>query len=106
MTELVDQEQLPQPGQIVKILRGKDQGQYAVIIRVEDTRFVWIADGDKRRFDQPKKKNVQHLQLQHKISGEVSRSLTESSRVTNAKLRHAVKKFIDSLQSEADEKGE
>ncbi|MVP02234.1 KOW domain-containing RNA-binding protein [Paenibacillus lutrae] len=106
MEKSVDQGSLPQTGQIVKILRGKDQGQYAVIIRVEDSKFVWIADGDKRRFDQPKKKNVQHLQLQLAISGEVSRSLTESSRVTNAKLRHAVNIFIDSLQSDADEKGE
>ena len=55
---------MPQLGQIVKVLRGKDAGQYAVVIGIVDERFVWIADGDKRQFDQPKKKNVLHLQLQ------------------------------------------
>ena len=51
-----------QPGQIVKILKGRDAGQYAVIVSIEDSRFVWIADGDKRKFDGAKKKNVLHLE--------------------------------------------
>jgi large subunit ribosomal protein L14e len=83
----------PQIGQFVKVLRGKDEESYAVIIAIIDDRVVLIADGDKRRFDSPKKKNVLHLQLQPAISQEVLNSLQESGRVTNAKLRYVIQKF-------------
>ncbi|MFF2484089.1 hypothetical protein [Paenibacillus sp. NPDC058071] len=86
-------EKLPQVGQIVKVLRGKDENSYAVVIAIVDERFVMIVDGDKRRFDQPKKKNVLHLELQPVISSEVTSSLLESGRVTNAKLRYVIQKY-------------
>ncbi|UQZ85002.1 hypothetical protein SK3146_04270 [Paenibacillus konkukensis] len=79
---------------------------YAVIINVEDQRFVWIADGGKRKFDQPKKKNLIHLELLQTICSEVVDSLKESGRVTNGKLRFALKKYVDQMKSEAQEKGE
>lgn len=93
-------------GQIVKVLRGRDQGKAAVIVRILDHRFVWIADGDKRKFDQPKKKNVNHLQLTNHISTEVLNSLIESGRVTNGKLRYAINKFLEREQTEAQKGGE
>ncbi|WP_127497514.1 KOW domain-containing RNA-binding protein [Paenibacillus glycanilyticus] len=83
----------PKIGQIVKVLRGKDENSYAVIIEIVDERFVLIVDGDKRRFDQPKKKNVLHLELQPAISSEVTSSLLETGRVTNAKLRYVIQKY-------------
>ncbi|MFD0961966.1 hypothetical protein [Paenibacillus chungangensis] len=83
----------PQIGQFVKVLRGKDANSYAIIIAIVDERFVLIADGNKRRFHQPKKKNVLHLELQPAISPEARDSLKETGRVTNAKLRYAIQKF-------------
>jgi large subunit ribosomal protein L14e len=83
----------PQIGQFVKVLRGKDEASYAIVISIIDEKFVMIVDGDKRRFDQPKKKNVLHLELQPDISPEVTSSLQETGRVTNAKLRHVIQKF-------------
>jgi large subunit ribosomal protein L14e len=91
----------PQLGQIVRILRGRDLNKYAVIIAIVDQRFVWIADGDKRKFDQPKKKNLLHLQLKDAISHEVVNSLLETGRVTNGKLRFTLNKFVQSEQIEA-----
>lgn len=102
----MDSANIPQLGQIVRIVRGKDSRKYAVIINVEDQRFVWIADGDKRKFDQPKKKNLNHLELLQAISSEVVDSLKESGRVTNGKLRFALNKYVEPMKSEAQEKGE
>jgi large subunit ribosomal protein L14e len=84
----------PQIGQIAFVLRGKDEGGYAVVIGIVDERFVLIADGDKKRFDRPKKKNIAHLELQSVISTEVVNSMNETGRVTNAKLRYAIQKFV------------
>lgn len=104
----------PKLGQIAKVLRGRDNGKYAIVIGIVDERFCLIADGDKRKFDQPKRKNINHLDLQEEISSEVVNSLQESGRVTNGKLRYAIGKYIESRipeagsgdQADAQEKGE
>jgi len=98
--------QIPEVGQIVKVLRGRDPGPYAIVIGVVESRFALLADGASRKFDQPKKKNLIHLQLQDAISSEVAASIKETGRVTNAKLRFAIARFMDHLQAEAHEKGE
>lgn len=90
----------PQPGQLVKILRGRELGKYAVIVSILDDRFVSIADGDKRKFDRPKKKNLLHLELQNEISEVVANSLRETGRVTNGKLRFALAKFAEEHEME------
>jgi large subunit ribosomal protein L14e len=96
----------PQVGQIVKVLRGRDPGEYAVVVGIADHRFVWLADGVHRKFDQPKKKNLNHLQIQDTISSEVESSIRETGRVNNGKLRHAIAKFVELMQDEALEKGD
>lgn len=85
----------PRIGQIARMLMGRDAGQFAVIIHVIDQRFVMVADGDRRKFDRPKKKNINHLELFDYISPEVQNSIEETGRVTNGKLRYAVTKFVN-----------
>ncbi|RKN65215.1 KOW domain-containing RNA-binding protein [Paenibacillus ginsengarvi] len=97
---------VPEIGRIVKVLRGREQEQYAVIVQIIDERFVSIADGHKRKFDGSKKKNLLHLELLPEVSGEVAGSIMETGRVTNGKLRFALNKYKLSVQSEAHEKGE
>jgi large subunit ribosomal protein L14e len=89
-------EALPVIGRLVRVLRGKAQGGYAVIIGIVDERFVLIADGDKRRFDDPKKKSLQHLELLPTVGAEVASSIDETGRVTNAKLRYVIQRYTAS----------
>lgn len=102
----MERDKQPQIGQIVRILRGRDFGKFAVIIGLADERFALVADGDKRKFDHPKKKNVLHLQLQDEISEVVVNSLKETGRVTNGKLRYALAKYAETQITEAEAKGE
>lgn len=90
-----ESESVPKPGQFVKILRGKDADHFSLIVEVVDRRFVRIADGERRKYDRAKKKNINHLELLNVVSPEVSRSLQETGRVTNGKLRFAVAKFLE-----------
>ncbi|WP_241158292.1 KOW domain-containing RNA-binding protein [Cohnella candidum] len=80
------------PGDIARSRRGKDEGQLCVVLALDGERFALVADGDKRRFDRPKRKNVLHLEPLGIHSEEVANSLRETGRVTNAKLRFAVSK--------------
>jgi ribosomal protein L14E/L6E/L27E len=91
----VDEVVMPQLGQIVKVLRGKGFNKFAAIVGIVDQRFVLIADGDKRKIDQPKKKNLLHLEPMNFVSSEIVNSIEESGRVTNRKLRYAISKFIE-----------
>ncbi|EIJ79995.1 hypothetical protein PB1_06537 [Bacillus methanolicus PB1] len=99
---MIDYNSGPQVGQIVRITSGRDAGQYAIIIRLgEEEPFVYLADGEKRKFDRPKKKNIQHLQLIQHISPEVQSSIRETGRVTNGKLRFALAKFKNESKLES-----
>ncbi|OEH93211.1 KOW domain-containing RNA-binding protein [Bacillus solimangrovi] len=100
-----ESESSPRIGQLVQVLQGKEIGTYSIVISILDNRFVLIADGDRRKFDRPKKKNVNHLKWFDYISPEVQNSIEETGRVTNGKLRFAVTKFVNEKVTEF-EKGE
>lgn len=87
--------EFPEPlvGQIVQVLKGRETGKYAIIVSVLDDRFVLLADGDKRKFDQAKKKNIQHIRFTGEFAMEVYKSIRESGRVTNSKLRYCLRRF-------------
>ena len=92
-----ESESSPQVGQIVRILQGREAGQYAVVIQIVDDRFILIADGEKRKYDKPKKKNRSHIESMSYVSPEVQNSLLETGRVTNGKLRFALSKFLNEV---------
>ncbi|CQR48501.1 50S ribosomal protein L14e [Paraliobacillus sp. PM-2] len=92
-----DADSYPQIGQVVQILQGREAGQYAIVIGIVDDRFALLADGEKRKYDRPKKKNLNHVMPMNFISPEVQNSLLETGRVTNGKLRFAISKFVNEV---------
>ncbi|MBP0979104.1 MAG: KOW domain-containing RNA-binding protein [Oscillospiraceae bacterium] len=50
-----------QVGRIVISKSGRDKDNWFVVIKVED-QFVYIVDGKIRKLENPKKKNIKHLQ--------------------------------------------
>lgn len=94
---LNESDSAPRIGQVVLINKGRDAGKIAVIIGQIDDRFVLIADGDRRKFDSPKKKNIQHLSCYNYVSREVRNSILQANRVTNRKLRWAINNFVEEV---------
>ncbi|ASS89834.1 MAG: RNA-binding protein [Bacillaceae bacterium] len=90
-----DPESSPQIGQFVLITKGREAGKYAIVVKILDDRFVLIADGEKRKFHSPKKKNIHHLEFFDCVSPEVQNSILETGRVTNGKLRYAISRFVN-----------
>jgi len=84
----------PRLGQIVKVLRGRDAGSLAIVVGYEKPHFVWLADGDQRKMDRPKKKNLKHIQITHTVNHEVAEALETNGRVNNAKLRYALNQYL------------
>ncbi|ADH97686.1 KOW domain-containing RNA-binding protein [Salisediminibacterium selenitireducens] len=90
-----DPESDVQVGELVRILNGRDKDQFACVIEVLDERFVLIADGDKRKVDRAKRKNISHIEPMKIVVPEVRNSIDDTGRVTNAKLRFAISSYLE-----------
>jgi ribosomal protein L14E/L6E/L27E len=82
-----------QPGQIVKILYGREAGNHAVVIDIEQPSFVWVADGKSRPLNKPKKKNVKHIQRTHAVGIKVVNALRQGV-LTNAHIRSDLNQYL------------
>lgn len=54
-------------GQVVRSLKGRDKGQFQVIIDFLDSSHVLVVDGKRRKINSPKKKKIKHLQCTNTI---------------------------------------
>lgn len=74
---------IPQRGQVVRSLAGKDGGRFLVVVATLG-QAVLLADGKGRPLERPKRKNVRHV-------APTDFRLTESEMATNRGLRRALK---------------
>ncbi|WP_339060618.1 KOW domain-containing RNA-binding protein [Tepidibacillus marianensis] len=83
-----------QVGEIVQIIQGREMGKYGIILGFENERFLLIADGDKRKFDKPKKKNIRHVKSTGYVSKDAISSLEETGKLTNGKMRFIIHDYL------------
>ena len=50
-----------EPGRVVISTQGHDAGRWYAVMSVLDERFVTLCDGDTRKLEKPKKKQVKHI---------------------------------------------
>ncbi len=77
-------------GQVVCSKAGRDEGRVFIIIGIVDDKYVLVSDGDLRRFENPKKKRIKHLDITSIILEALSKKLMDSIKVTNAEIRKAL----------------
>ncbi|MBX6394237.1 MAG: KOW domain-containing RNA-binding protein [Alicyclobacillaceae bacterium] len=94
---------LPDIGDIVEVRQGREAGQFMVVIGRLDDRYVWLADGDKRTVERPKKKNVLHVRPTGKRAEEALARLHTMGKVTDADLRFCLRRFLRERTRSADE---
>ncbi len=80
-------------GQVVIACAGRDKGRALVVVKIVDTQYVLVADGDLRRMEQPKLKKVKHIKRTHTVIDEIALLLTEQKIPLNADLRKALNDF-------------
>ena len=72
-------------GQIVKSLAGHDKDCIYMIVRAEGS-FIWVADGKRRRLENPKRKNTAHIQL-------IKVYVPEADRDKDEAIQHFLKSY-------------
>ncbi|MBR2736502.1 MAG: KOW domain-containing RNA-binding protein [Firmicutes bacterium] len=75
------------PGQIVRSVAGHDKGDIFFVIKNIDDDYVLVADGDLRRIEKPKKKNVRHLQPFNKVNKVIAEKISAGVPIENFQLR-------------------
>ncbi|HPF21097.1 MAG TPA: KOW domain-containing RNA-binding protein [Syntrophomonas sp.] len=89
-------------GNLVYSKSGRDQGRPFVVIRIVNEHYVIISDGDTRKIENPKMKNVKHLQFTKRKANEVIDYLNRGEVPEN----HMIKKSIRQILEKGETDGE
>ena len=81
-------------GLIVRSKAGRDKGEYFLVLKTE-AEFLYMANGDSRKVDSPKKKKLKHLQKTGYVSEFVKNRLQTIGKVTNSELRKALAEYLN-----------
>lgn len=82
-------------GQLARSIAGRDKGRLMVVIDIIDNEYVYVADGDLRRVENPKKKKIKHLQLMNKRLDFVAEKRNNRRKIYNDEIRKALKEIAD-----------
>ena len=76
-------------GSIVRSIAGRDKGDLFIVLSAQDG-FVYLANGELRKVDRPKKKKLKHIQGSEKMSEFIANKLETVGKVTNSEVRKAL----------------
>ncbi|MCF8011753.1 MAG: KOW domain-containing RNA-binding protein [Clostridiales bacterium] len=85
------------PGQLVKSVAGRDKGQYFLVIEIQEDKMM-VADGDMRKVQNLKKKNIKHLKNYNLVAQDIAQKLTTGKGPTNGEVNKAVKDLVVGLE--------
>lgn len=83
------------PGQVVYSKVGRDKGRYFVITGIIDESYVYIADGDLRRIEKPKKKKLKHIVLTGEVLEPIYEKISSKRKISNADIKECLSGFSD-----------
>ena len=76
-------------GRAVLSMAGRDAGRQFVTLRVEEN-FAYIADGDLRKVEKPKKKKRMHLRALPEIFSSIAGIIEDGKMPSNAEIRRCL----------------
>ena len=74
---------------IVKTTAGRDEGDFFFVLDTQE-EFLLLADGKRRRVENPKRKKRKHVSLVGESHSVVAEKIRSSEKVTNSELRKAL----------------
>jgi hypothetical protein len=80
-------------GQLVCSKRGRDRGKYYLVLEIKDDTFVYLVDGEKRGMDNPKQKNIRHLQAYSANAGDLAQLWEAGRNPGNNEVRRVISRF-------------
>lgn len=78
---------------------GRDQYRAFMILDVVNESYVLLVDGDLRRVEAPKMKNMKHLSLTRCIIPEMKERLDRGEYPANHEIRKALKRIMNNSEN-------
>ena len=82
-----------QPGEIVCSTAGRDSGNYYIVSKVLSPKYLLVVDGKYKKINNPKKKNIKHIESTGIVHEEFSIWLTEGKRLRNEDIQYVLKNY-------------
>jgi len=82
-------------GKVVISKSGRDRGKAFVVVGVLNERFLIVCDGDIRKIENPKKKNIKHLNVTSMQAYDVLEYLRKSEKPPNHIIKKNIKQLLD-----------
>lgn len=83
-------------GCLVSSAMGRDRGKFYLVIGSDSTSRVKVADGEVRKVENPKRKNIKHLHFYDAVAKGVSTKAESGNRITNVDIRRELKSLLES----------
>lgn len=80
-------------GRVAYSKAGRDEGRPFVVINIVNEKFLMIADGDLRRIENPKIKNIKHVKVTNIVAEDVKACLLNGEMPENHIIRRNLKKI-------------
>lgn len=74
---------------IVKSTAGRDEGDLFFVLDIQE-EFLLLADGKRRRVENPKRKKRKHVAFVGESHSVVAEKIRSSEKITNSELRKAL----------------
>lgn len=84
---------------IVKSTAGRDEGDLFFVLDIQE-EFLLLADGKRRRVENPKRKKRKHVTLVGESHSVVAEKIRSSEKITNSELRKALAAFSGGNQDQ------
>lgn len=81
-------------GCVVYSRKGRDADRYYAVVRVQG-EFAFIADGELRKLNNPKKKNVKHIKSNGQVLTSIADKLIKGQKVFDSELKSALRAYND-----------
>ncbi|MDA8235076.1 MAG: KOW domain-containing RNA-binding protein [Clostridia bacterium] len=81
-------------GRLVSSKAGRDKDHYFLVMDILNESFVRVVDGVKRKVENPKRKNIKHLQFHDEVITIIAEKINRKERVTDAEVRQAIEGLV------------
>ncbi len=79
---------------------GHDKGKLYIIVACDDTQ-VWLADGEYKRMNAPKKKNLRHIQIINEtVEADLLAQICYRQPHIDERIKYAIKQKLNSNKVE------
>ncbi|MEN3005330.1 KOW domain-containing RNA-binding protein [Dehalobacterium formicoaceticum] len=81
-------------GQTVKSIAGRDKNEYFLVIKIlPEEKLVLLVDGEKRKIENPKKKNLRHIQVTRHVAKDLAEQMMTGSESGNREIKRYLKEL-------------